>query len=141
MFMNWQQYTDHFPYIIREKPGPNNSLGLVKFLFPNPYDIYMHDTPARELFKKNKRDFSHGCIRLEEPLRLAQFLLRNDSSWTNEKIARYMHGGKETFIRVKKKVPVFIAYFTAWVDTRGSLNFRQDIYGHDLRMKNLLFVN
>ncbi len=140
-FMRWDQYTDHFPYIIREKPGKNNSLGLVKFLFPNPYDIYLHDTPAKELFKKNKRDFSHGCIRIEEPERLAQFLLRKEKDWTQEKITEYMTGGKETFIKLKKKVPVFIAYFTAWVDSEGQLNFRPDVYGHDEKMKSLLFVN
>ena len=139
--INWNNYASHFPYIIRQKPGKNNSLGSVKFLFPNPYDIYMHDTPAKALFNEANRSFSHGCIRLEEPFRLALFLLRDDSTWTAEKINSIVTGGRETFIKLKKKVPVFIAYFTCWVDEDGKLNFREDIYGHDAKMKKLLFVN
>jgi murein L,D-transpeptidase YcbB/YkuD len=138
--IDWEKYTDHFPYIIRELPGPANSLGLVKFLFPNAYDIYIHDTPAKTLFSKSTRSFSHGCIRLEEPARFAQYLLRDDPAWTPEKIDEYMHGGKETFVKLKKKVPVFIAYFTAWVDREGRLHFADDIYGHDENMRKLLFA-
>ncbi len=138
---DWDDYTDHFPYIIRERPGKSNSLGLVKFLFPNTFDIYLHDTPAKTLFNKQSRAFSHGCIRIEKPLLFARYLLKEDSTWTEEKILEYMHGGKETFVKLKKKVPVFIAYFTAWVDREGLLNFREDVYGHDKKMNQLLFVN
>jgi murein L,D-transpeptidase YcbB/YkuD len=137
--IDWDKYTDKFPYIIRERPGPNNSLGLVKFLFPNSYDIYMHDTPAKTLFSKTSRSFSHGCIRLQEPAKFAQHLLRDDPSWTPEKIEETMKGGTETFVKLKKKVPVFLAYFTAWVDREGRLNFAEDIYEHDKNMKRLLF--
>jgi murein L,D-transpeptidase YcbB/YkuD len=139
--INWSKYQEHFPYIVREKPGPNNSLGLVKFLFPNPYDIYMHDTPAKSLFNESSRAFSHGCIRVEDPLCLAEFLLRRDRSWSEEKIKKTMEGGQETFLKLKKKIPVFITYFTAWVDESGKLNFRGDVYGHDVRLSRVLFVN
>jgi L,D-transpeptidase YcbB len=139
--LKWEEYTGHFPYILRERPGRNNSLGKVKFLFPNPYEIYLHDTPARALFGKTTRTFSHGCIRIEEPFRFAQYLLRQDTTWTDERIRSAMEGGTEIFVKLKKKVPVFIAYFTSWVDGEGRLNFRQDVYGHDARMKQLLFVN
>jgi murein L,D-transpeptidase YcbB/YkuD len=139
--INWKQYRSHVPYTIRERPGRSNSLGRIKFLFPNSYDIYMHDTPARSLFSKSVRTFSHGCIRLEEPAKLAGFLLGADSAWTPEKIEAAMAGGKETFVKLKNKVPVFITYFTAWVDNAGKINFRTDVYGHDARMRQVLVVN
>lgn len=131
--MEWHQ--DY----VRQKPGPDNSLGLVKFLFPNNYNIYLHDTPSKSLFNESQRAFSHGCIRLAEPKRLAEFLLRNDSSWTPEKITNAMHAGKERYVLVRDTVPVFIGYFTAWVDREGQLNFRDDIYGHDKRLGEKLF--
>ncbi|RYG16082.1 MAG: murein L,D-transpeptidase [Chitinophagaceae bacterium] len=116
---------------IRQKPGPNNSLGLVKFLFPNSHSIYLHDSPAKSLFKETSRAFSHGCIRVADAEKLANYLLRNDTSWTQEKIAAAMRAGEERFITLNKPVPVFIAYFTAWVTPDGSLNFRKDIYERD----------
>jgi len=124
---------------VRQKPGPNNSLGLVKFLFPNDYNIYLHDTPAKSLFNEDKRAFSHGCIRLSEPTKLAIFLLRNQTNWDSAKIVKAMHSGKERFVTVKETVPVYIGYFTAWVDREGQLNFRDDIYGHDRKMTAHLF--
>jgi L,D-transpeptidase YcbB len=124
---------------VREKPGPNNSLGLVKFLFPNDYNIYLHDTPSKNLFAEPARAFSHGCIRLAEPGKLANFLLRNDSNWDSLKIKNAMQSGKEKYVKVKEKVPVYIGYFTAWVDRLGKLNFRDDIYGHDQKMAQQLF--
>ncbi|MBP9083068.1 MAG: L,D-transpeptidase family protein [Bacteroidia bacterium] len=139
--INWIHYTKHFPYIIRQKPGKNNSLGAIKFLFPNSYEIYMHDTPEKSLFGETTRTFSHGCIRLEEPFKLAEFLLREDSSWTRGKITAVMDGGKQSFVKLKNKVPVFIAYFTTWVDRNGNLNFRDDVYHHDDKMKQLLFAD
>jgi murein L,D-transpeptidase YcbB/YkuD len=126
---------------VRQLPGPSNSLGLVKFLFPNSYNIYLHDTPAKSLFKENKRAFSHGCIRLGEPKRLAQYLLRNDAAWDSVKISNAMHAGKEKYVTLKETVPVLIGYFTAWVDREGKLNFREDIYGHDKKMRERLFGN
>ncbi|HEX6845881.1 MAG TPA: L,D-transpeptidase family protein [Chitinophagaceae bacterium] len=125
---------------VRQKPGPWNSLGQVKFLFPNNYSIYLHDTPSKSLFKEEKRDFSHGCIRVSEPKKLAQFILRNDPNWDSVKITRAMNAGKEQYYNVKEPIPVFIGYFTAWVDREGKLNFRDDIYGHDKKMKERLFT-
>ena len=125
--------------MVRQKPGPRNSLGLVKFLFPNSYSIYFHDTPSKSLFDEPKRAFSHGCIRLSEPQKLAEYLLRNDSSWNSRKIVQAMNAGKERYVTVKEDIPVVIGYFTAWVDRQGKLNFREDIYGHDKKMAERLF--
>jgi L,D-transpeptidase YcbB len=124
---------------VRQKPGPGNSLGLVKFLFPNSYNIYLHDTPSKNLFNESKRAFSHGCIRLAEPKRLAEYLLRNDPNWNENSITKAMHSGKEKYVTLKQTIPVFIGYFTAWVDPDGKLNFRDDIYGHDKEMADHLF--
>ncbi len=123
---------------VRQKPGPNNSLGLVKFLFPNSFDIYLHDTPSKSLFNESNRAFSHGCIRLAEPQRLAEYLLQSDSSWTKEKIVAAMNGGKEKYVTLKNQMPVFIAYFTAWVDRQGKLNFRNDVYKRDARLAEMI---
>lgn len=124
---------------VRQKPGPKNSLGLVKFLFPNNYNIYLHDTPSKSLFKEDKRAFSHGCIRVSDPEWLADWLLRSDSTWTPVAIAKAMNAGKEKYVTLKQEVPVFIGYFTAWVDREGRLNFRDDIYGHDAKMIKKMF--
>jgi murein L,D-transpeptidase YcbB/YkuD len=138
--INWSKYSGgNFPYIIRQKPGGHNALGKVKFLFPNEYNIYLHDTPSKGLFGENKRTFSHGCIRVSEPQHLAEWLLRKDSSWTQKKIVDAMNGGKEKFISLKEKVPVYIGYFTAFVDSDGRLNFRDDVYGHDTKLAATLF--
>lgn len=125
--------------VIRQKPGPNNALGRVKFLFPNRFNIYMHDTPARTLFAQEKRAFSHGCIRLAEPKRLADYLLRDDPEWPPSRIEQVMLSRRETTVRLKEPRPVFILYFTAWVDKDGVLNFRDDVYGHDKRLAEELF--
>lgn len=126
---------------IRQKPGPWNSLGLVKFLFPNSYSIYFHDTPNRSLFSANNRSLSHGCIRLGEPKKFAQYLLRNDTTyWTSKRIDSCMNLPKEKWVTLNKPLPVFILYMTAWVDKNGLLNFRRDIYGHDRKMTDKLFV-
>lgn len=138
--INWSKYSgSNFPYIIRQKPGKSNSLGKVKFLFPNEYNIYLHDTPSRYLFGETKRSFSHGCIRVAEPKRLAMWLLRSDSSWTEKKIDEAMNGNKEKFVSLKTRVPVFIGYFTAFVNSKGVLNFRDDVYGHDAKLAATLF--
>lgn len=125
---------------VRQKPGRSNSLGLVKFLFPNSYNIYLHDTPSKSLFNESKRAFSHGCIRLAEPKRLAEYLLRNDAAWNESTITKAMNSGKEKYVTLKQPIPVFIGYFTAWVDRDGKLNFRDDIYGHDKEMAEHLFA-
>ncbi|MGZ8553531.1 MAG: L,D-transpeptidase family protein [Chitinophagaceae bacterium] len=125
---------------VRQKPGPRNSLGLVKFLFPNSYNIYLHDTPSKSLFNENTRAFSHGCIRIAEPQKLAEFILRNDTTWTREKITKAMKSGKEKYVTLSPTIPVFIGYFTAWVNSKGELNFRDDVYGHDKKMAEQLFT-
>lgn len=126
--------------VVRQKPGPSNSLGGVKFLFPNSYNIYLHDTPNKELFSASKRSFSHGCIRLGEPAKLAQFLLRRDTTYTMDSIKTLMKLPKEKWLTIKPTVPVTIKYFTAWVDRDGLLNFRDDIYHHDAKMADKLFT-
>ncbi|MBN8676479.1 MAG: L,D-transpeptidase family protein [Chitinophagales bacterium] len=123
---------------VRQKPGANNALGLVKFLFPNSYSIYLHDTPAKSLFEQDKRAFSHGCIRVSKARDLAKWLLRNYPEWTDEKIDKAMSAGKEQYFALKETVPVFIAYFTAWVDREGKLNFREDIYKRDSRLARMI---
>lgn len=128
--------------VIRQKPGASNALGRVKFIFPNNYNIYFHDTPARSLFDLTDRAFSHGCVRLSDPERLADFLLRNNPDWNDEKINNVMmFSDKNTWVKLKNKVPVYIVYFTAWVGQDGNLNFRDDIYGHDAKMKQMMFEN
>jgi L,D-transpeptidase YcbB len=125
--------------VIRQKPGGDNSLGKVKFLFPNSFNIYFHDTPAKSLFNKDVRAYSHGCIRLAEPEKFAGYLLKDDPTWTVQKINEAMNKGKEEYVAVKYPVPVFITYYTAWVDDNGKLNFRNDIYGHDADMAGKMF--
>jgi murein L,D-transpeptidase YcbB/YkuD len=126
--------------IIRQKPGPSNSLGLVKFLFPNSHNIYLHDTPAKSLFNESSRAFSHGCVRVEAPEKLAQFLLQGDSTWNDGTIWKAMHAGTEKYVTLKKPVPVFITYFTAFVDRQGKINFRPDIYQRDERLAGMLLT-
>ncbi len=131
--------TDSMP-VIRQKPGPDNSLGKVKFLFPNEFNIYLHDTPAKGLFNKDVRAYSHGCIRLADAEKMADYLLQNSSNWTPEKIHEAMNSGDEQFVKLKDPVPVFITYYTAWVDENGQLNFRDDIYGHDKEIADKMFL-
>ncbi|HET6993803.1 MAG TPA: L,D-transpeptidase family protein, partial [Chitinophagaceae bacterium] len=125
--------------VIRQKPGGKNALGKVKFLFPNSFNIYFHDTPSKSLFQKDKRAYSHGCIRLQEPVKLAEYVLRNQPEWTPEKIAEAMSKDEQKFVKVKDPIPVIITYYTAWVDDNGQLNFRDDIYGHDARLAGKMF--
>lgn len=117
--------------VVRQRPGAKNSLGRVKFVFPNDHNIYFHDTPAKGLFALPKRTFSHGCIRLAEPAKLAQYLLRNSPQWTNEKIEKAMNSGKEQWVKLPQAVAVSLTYFTAWVDAAGLLQLREDVYGLD----------
>lgn len=124
---------------IRQLPGNQNSLGKVKFLFPNSFDIYFHDTPAKSLFTKDKRAYSHGCIRLSDPKKMAAYLLKDDPSWTSEKIDESMNATEEKIVRLKRPVPVLITYNTAWVDDAGKLHFAEDIYGHDAKMYQHMF--
>lgn len=124
--------------VVRQKPGAGNALGRVKFLFPNSYSIYLHDTPSKSLFKETDRAFSHGCIRIAEPAKLAAFLFKDNEKWTSRSIRSAMYLGKENAVRTAKKTPVFIAYFTAFTDRDGKLNFRKDIYHLDERLASTI---
>ena len=137
---NMEQYgkSEGLP-LIRQKPGNTNSLGRVKFLFPNSYNIYLHDTPAKSLFAEEKRAFSHGCIRLAQPKKLAQYLLADRKEWSDAAIDKAMNSKSEIWVNMKQPVPVFITYFTSWVDKDGLLNFRDDLYGHDQVMAGKMF--
>lgn len=124
---------------VRQLPGVNNSLGLVKFMFPNSNDIYLHDSPAKSLFNKENRALSHGCVRVGKARELAKLILKDDKDWTPDKIDAAMNSGKETTFTLKSKIPVYIAYFTAWVDEQGQINFYNDVYERDERLAQLLF--
>jgi murein L,D-transpeptidase YcbB/YkuD len=126
--------------VIRQKPGPGNALGKVKFLFPNSYNIYFHDTPEKKLFKRDVRAYSHGCIRLSDPAKMATWLLRDNPAWGPEAITAAMNSGEEKYVKVKNPVPVIITYYTAWVNEEGQLNFRDDIYGHDSVITKKMFI-
>ena len=123
---------------IRQKPGPNNALGLVKFIFPNSNNIYLHDTPSKSLFKEENRAFSHGCIRVAKPVELDNAILENDRNWTPQKIITAMDSGKELWYALKNKIPVYIGYFTAWVDENDAICFYKDIYDRDNRLYDVL---
>jgi L,D-transpeptidase YcbB len=103
--------------------------------------MYFHDTPSKSLFNEDKRAFSHGCIRLQEPQKMAEWLLRNDPNWNTEKIVEAMNKGTERAVKLKDPVPVFIIYYTAWVDKEGILNFRDDVYKHDAALIAKMFTN
>lgn len=124
---------------VRQLPGKNNSLGLVKFLFPNSNNIYLHDTPSKSLFERESRAFSHGCVRVAKPRELAIELLKEDPKWTPERIDKAMNAGKESWYTLKKKIPVYIGYFTAWVDKEGQMNFYKDVYDRDNSLAKLLY--
>jgi murein L,D-transpeptidase YcbB/YkuD len=123
---------------IRQVPGPRNSLGLVLFLFPNSYSVYMHDTPAPEFFAKSRRDFSHGCIRLEKPAELAQWVLRDNPGWNLDRVHEAMNGTATQQVDLAHPIPVLIVYLTAVVLEDGLVHFFDDIYGHDEALRQAL---
>lgn len=124
---------------LRQKPGNDNSLGLIKFMFPNSNNIYLHDTPAKNLFGKDDRAQSHGCVRVEKARELAIKILDSDKNWNPEKIDAAMHSGTEKQYALNRKIPVYIAYFTAWADGNGIAAFYEDPYGRDGRLAHLLY--
>jgi murein L,D-transpeptidase YcbB/YkuD len=135
--VDWSTVTPR-RYRFRQDPGPWNALGRVKFLLPNSYDIYLHDTPQRELFSRASRVFSSGCVRLETPLALVDYLLAKERRWSPEEIERIFAEGKERFLRLEHPLPVHILYWTAWVEDDGTVHFRKDIYGRDERVSRAL---
>jgi len=126
--------------VIRQLPGKDNALGKVKFLFPNSFNIYFHDTPAKSLFEQDKRAYSHGCIRLAEPFKLLNYLLKDESAWDQSHIDAALNSGDQKFVKLAHPVPVLITYYTAWVDDNGALHFADDIYGHDKAAVAKMFV-
>jgi L,D-transpeptidase YcbB len=123
---------------IRQIPGPKNSLGLVKFIFPNSYNVYMHDTPAQEFFAKSRRDFSHGCIRLEKPADLAVWVLRDNPGWGMDRVRAAMNGSSKQQVDLAHPIPVLIVYGTVIVNEDGLVHFYDDIYGHDAALEKVL---
>jgi murein L,D-transpeptidase YcbB/YkuD len=123
---------------VRQKPGKNNSLGLVKFIFPNSNNIYLHDSPVKNLYGRDSRAFSHGCVRVQKPRDLAIEVLKSDPEWTPEKIDAAMRAGTEKWVPLKNKIPVNIGYFTAWVNEQGEIHFYEDIYKMDDRLFDIL---
>ena len=125
-------------YRFRPRPGSSNSLGLVKFMFPNSYNVYLHDTPADSLFARATRSFSHGCVRVEQPEQLAQYVLRDQPEWTAARISEAMHAGAERSVKLSSALPVYLGYWTARVSADGIVQFRDDLYGIDARQRTLL---
>jgi L,D-transpeptidase YcbB len=131
--IDWQAAGSHyFPYKLRQEPGPKNALGRIKFMFPNKFAVYLHDTPHRTLFDKTVRGFSSGCIRVEQPVVLANRLLEQRPEWTPEGLADTLAEGKRKVVRLKESIPVHLLYLTAWIDEQGNMQFRRDIYDRDL---------
>jgi L,D-transpeptidase YcbB len=131
--ISWDDEAALEGYRFRQRPGADNALGHVKFLFPNKHAVYLHDTPADALFERIGRAFSHGCVRVEEPERLAEYVLRDQKAWTSDAIRASMRAGTERHVKVTQPIPIFIVYMTAWVDENGGLHFEDDVYGYDAR--------
>jgi murein L,D-transpeptidase YcbB/YkuD len=137
--IDWAHATPkNFPYALRQGPGPDNALGRVKFMFPNSYSVYLHDTPSRSLFEKSERAASSGCIRVENPLELAALLLEGQPGWDRAAIDRTVSGGKTTNVKLAQPVPVMLSYWTSWVDRDGIPQFREDVYGRDPKVAKAL---
>lgn len=124
----------HFPYHLRRESGPDNDLGLLKFLAPNKYSVYLHDTPHKALFDANVRDFSHGCVRIEQPLALAGFALHGDPAWDEAHLHEAIAIGKLQVIHLPHPLPLYFLYLTAWADENGEVHFRHDIYRRDQKL-------
>ena len=138
--VNWRAVSaSNFNYQLRQDAGPRNALGGIKFMFPNPYSIYLHDTPSRELFSRNQRTYSSGCIRISNPVELAEYLLKHDPKWNKDTIKTASTSGKQRVVNLPQEVPVYLLYWTAWVDSEGLLHFRDDIYQRDKPMMRALY--
>jgi murein L,D-transpeptidase YcbB/YkuD len=130
--INWSKFkSGNIPYTLRQEPGPKNALGRVKIMFPNSYSVYLHDTPSQSKFEESDRAFSSGCVRVERPLELAELLLADPSAWSTARIEEAVDTGRTENVTLPHKVPVLLAYWTAWVDPQGRVNFRRDVYGQD----------
>jgi murein L,D-transpeptidase YcbB/YkuD len=137
--INWTEISErNFNYRLRQDPGPQNALGRVKFMFPNRFNVYIHDTPSRALFKRNQRTFSSGCIRIEKPIDLAEYVLKGDPKWTREAILMAFEKSIEQTVKLSRPIYVHLLYWTAFVNDDGALEFRTDIYGRDRKLDNAL---
>jgi murein L,D-transpeptidase YcbB/YkuD len=137
--IDWSEvHAEDFNFTLRQEPGPTNALGRMKFMFPNRYGVYIHDTPSGELFSRTRRTFSSGCIRIEKPLDLAEFLLKDDPQWTREVIVAAVDRNGEQTVRLPKPVPVHLQYWTAFVGEDGEIHFPNDIYGRHKRVRDAL---
>ena len=137
--LDWNRITrDNFVYRFRQDPGPDNALGRIKFMFPNRFSVYLHDTPQRELFGETIRTFSSGCIRVEKPLELAAYMLSDNFGWDLAALESAIENGKNQAIALKQPIPVHLLYWTAWVDADGTVHFRDDIYNRDLPLDQAL---
>lgn len=138
--VNWDEIdAEKFPYRVRQKPGPKNALGNIKFMFPNKHEIYLHGTPKQELFDHNARAFSHGCIRVKDPISLAQILMRGKDGWDRERIEQETRSNTPREVRLDGPVAVHLYYLTSWADADGSVHFRPDIYQRDGLLARALF--
>jgi murein L,D-transpeptidase YcbB/YkuD len=122
---------DKLRYSFRQDYGPGNALGRIKFMFPNKFDIYLHDTPERHLFKRSRRTFSHGCIRIARPIDLAEYLLKNENGWDRRKILAEIGNGKRQILKLSHPIDIHILYLTAWTDLHGIVQLRNDVYEGD----------
>jgi murein L,D-transpeptidase YcbB/YkuD len=137
--VDWSRYrSGHIPYTLRQDPGPANALGRVKLMFPNPYLVYLHDTPSQALFDRAERAFSSGCVRVERALELTELVLNDADQWNADSLARAIEHGEVRNVTLKKNLPVLLTYWTAWVDPQGRMNFRRDIYGQDAKWAQAL---
>jgi L,D-transpeptidase YcbB len=138
--IDWSTVTpERFTYKLRQGPGAGNALGHIKFMFPNQFNIYLHDTPARGLFARDVRDFSHGCIRVQDPETFGAFVLAKQSGWSLDTIDAAIATGKRQIVTLDAPLPVHIAYLTAWVNKDGTVHFRRDVYGRDAILAAHLF--
>ena len=139
--IDWQSVTPRAMnrYKLRQDPGVWNALGTMKFIFPNKYSVYLHDTPNHDLFRTANRAFSHGCIRLSDPHAMAVFLLdQGDGSWNRQRVEAIVDSAKRTIVNLPERIPVHLAYLTAWHDEEGVLHFNEDLYGRDKRLLQAL---
>jgi murein L,D-transpeptidase YcbB/YkuD len=138
--INWSQVSaTHFPYRLRQVPGPKNPLGRIKFTLPNQFSIYLHDTSSPELFAQTVRTFSHGCIRIEKPIELAEYALQGSVRWSRDSILAAIASGVEQTVAVPQPLPMYLLYWTAWVDADGVVHFRPDIYDRDTPLGKALY--
>ena len=137
--VDWASFNkNHFPIRLQQAPGPKNALGQIKFMFPNQYAVYLHDTPAKGLFKSVSRSFSSGCIRVEDPATLAEFVLEGMEGWGREKIEMHLADDQRQVVRLQRPIPIHLLYWTAWSDANGTVFFREDIYERDAPLMRAL---